>query len=159
VLSGVMAKSGRLRVPLCSPPYNFLITEVIVWFDVNSMLSNCGPKIQSARPKSGCRSWTSSASGSAGCFAELLRVKAELSLHEGGGANLASAERGFLQALELAHQQGALSWELRAAIGIARLPYRSNRSVEARQILASTYDRFTEGFETADLRSARELLG
>ena len=93
------------------------------------------------------------------CFPELLRVKAQLLLHEGGDANLAAAERGFLQALACARQQGALSWELRAAIGVTRLRYRTNRPAEARQILASVYNRFTESFETADLRSARQLLG
>src|SRR5262249_27801874 len=52
---------------------------------------------------------------------------------------------------------GALSWELRAAMGLAQLLAQQGRPDDARRILASVYDGFTEGFETADLRSAREI--
>jgi predicted ATPase len=57
-----------------------------------------------------------------------------------------------------ARRQRALSWEIRTAISFARLQ-RDQRSVgEARDLLASVYCRFTEGFHTADLRSAKRLL-
>jgi len=58
----------------------------------------------------------------------------------------------------LARRQGALAWELRTAVSLARLKVRQGRQDIARQILAPVYDRFTEGFETADLRSARTML-
>ena len=93
------------------------------------------------------------------CLAELLRVRAELWLREGGSSALAAAESGLLQALDWARRQGALSWELRAATSLARLWYRDKRPQEARDILAPLYDRFSEGFETADLRAAQKLLG
>jgi predicted ATPase/DNA-binding winged helix-turn-helix (wHTH) protein len=90
--------------------------------------------------------------------AELLRVKGEyfLSLGEPGAA--AAAEGHFRRALDRARQQGALSWELRAAASLARLLRDQTRSKEAHEILAGVYDRFTEGFATADLRAAKSLI-
>jgi predicted ATPase len=57
-----------------------------------------------------------------------------------------------------ARQQGALAWELRAATSLARLLHGQGRSIDAKGILQPVYDRFTEGFDTADLKSARVLL-
>ena len=68
------------------------------------------------------------------------------------------AEDHFRQALDLAHRQGALSWELRAATSLARLRRDQGRSADALALLEPVYNRFTEGFETADLKSAKTLL-
>jgi predicted ATPase len=57
-----------------------------------------------------------------------------------------------------APRQGALSWELRCATSLARLWRAQARSEEARELLAPVYDRFTEGFATADLKAAKALL-
>jgi predicted ATPase/DNA-binding winged helix-turn-helix (wHTH) protein len=92
------------------------------------------------------------------CVAELLRIKGELVLSEGGPDAAETAEDHFGQALDWARRQGALSWELRAAASLARLWHDQNRIRAAREILAAVYDRFTEGFETADLKAARLLL-
>ena len=92
------------------------------------------------------------------CSAELLRIKAELMLHDSGGMATGLAEQTLLQALALARQQGALSWELRAASSLARLMAKDGRQEESRQVLGSVCNQFTEGFETADLRSARSIL-
>jgi hypothetical protein len=89
------------------------------------------------------------------CVAELLRVKGELILSEGAPHAAAVAEDCFGQALDWARRQGALSWELRAATSLARLWHEQNRTKSAREILAPVYDRFTEGFETTDLRAAK----
>ena len=89
--------------------------------------------------------------------AELLRNKGELLLH-GGDQSISAAERCFADALEVAREQGALSWELRAALSFARLRARRNRQDDARQLLAPVYERFTEGFETPDLRCASAML-
>jgi predicted ATPase len=70
----------------------------------------------------------------------------------------AMAENHFRQALGWAKRQGALSWELRAAISLARMWRNQGRSREACELLAPVYNRFTEGFGTADLRTARVLL-
>jgi predicted ATPase len=88
----------------------------------------------------------------------LLRIKGELVLVEGAAKAAVAAEDHFLQALDWAHRQGALSWELRAATSLARLRHQQARSTEARGFLAPVYERFTEGFETADLQAAKALL-
>jgi predicted ATPase/DNA-binding winged helix-turn-helix (wHTH) protein len=93
------------------------------------------------------------------CIPELLRVEGELVLLENAPDAASKAEDHFRQALDLARQQGALSWELRAATSLAQMWRGQGRSDAARQLLAPVYDRFTEGFETADLRAARALLG
>ena len=92
------------------------------------------------------------------CVAELLRIKGELVRSEGGPDAAEAAEDHFTQALDWARRQGALSWELRAATSLARLWRDQNRATAAREILAQVYDRFTEGFETVDLKAAKLLL-
>jgi predicted ATPase len=91
-------------------------------------------------------------------MAELLRIKGELLLLHGAPGAAAAAEDHFRQALDWACRQGALSWELRAATSLARLLRDQGRSIEAAALLQPVYDRFTEGFETADLRTAKRLL-
>jgi predicted ATPase/DNA-binding winged helix-turn-helix (wHTH) protein len=93
------------------------------------------------------------------CIPELLRVEGELALLENAPDTAGTAEDRFRRALDLARRQGALSWELRAATSLGQMWRGQGRSDEARQLLASVYDRFTEGFETVDLRAARALLG
>jgi predicted ATPase len=70
----------------------------------------------------------------------------------------ATAEELFLKALDWARQQCAQSWELRAATSLARLWRGEERAEEARELIVSVYSRFTEGFGTADLRSAKTLI-
>jgi len=91
-------------------------------------------------------------------IAELLRIKGELLLLHGGSGAAAAAEDHYQQALGWACRQGALSWELRAATSLARLLRDQNRSAEAIALLAPIYNRFTEGFETADLKTAKALI-
>ena len=82
------------------------------------------------------------------CMPELLRIKGEL----------LGAEEWFIRSLDLARRQGALAWELRAATSLTRLWHGHRRTVEARALLAEVYGKFTEGFATADMRAAQELL-
>jgi predicted ATPase/DNA-binding winged helix-turn-helix (wHTH) protein len=89
---------------------------------------------------------------------ELLRIKGELLLLNGGDEAAAGAGDHMRQALDLARRQGALSWELRAATSLARLLHDQGRPGDALRCLQPVYDRFTEGFDTADLNSARALL-
>jgi predicted ATPase len=91
-------------------------------------------------------------------IAELLRVKGELLLLQGAPGAAAVAEDHFRQALDWARRQGALSWELPAAASLARLLRDQGRSADAVALLQPVYDRFTEGFETADLKAAKALL-
>ena len=89
---------------------------------------------------------------------ELLRIKGELFLLQGVSGAAAAAEGLFRRALDLAHEQGALSWELRCATSLARLWRDQARGDEVPRLLASVYNRFTEGFDTADLKAAKALL-
>ena len=86
---------------------------------------------------------------------ELFRIKGEILLRLEA---MPAAEGAFNDALNMAREQEALFWELRAAISLARMRVTQGRAGEARRILAPVYGRFTEGFETADLRAARATL-
>jgi predicted ATPase len=89
---------------------------------------------------------------------ELLRIRGELLLLEGAPEASVMAEQHYLQGLDWARRQGALSWELRCATSLARLWRDQTRGDEARELLAPVYGRFTEGFATADLRAAKVLI-
>ena len=89
---------------------------------------------------------------------ELIRTKGELLLEESTGESIVAAEQCFREAIELSRRQGALSWELRAAHSLARLRKTIGQGGHARKILGPVYDKFTEGFETPDLISAKTTL-
>mgnify|MGYP002713683649 CR=1 FL=1 len=76
-----------------------------------------------------------------------------LSLSEPG-----EAEPCFLRAVEIAGEQGAKMWGLRAVTALARLRQRQGRPAEACDLLAPIYGWFTEGFDTPDLKDAKALL-
>jgi len=88
---------------------------------------------------------------------ELLRIKGELLLLQ-GTTDHRSVEGYFRQALDAARRQQTLSWELRAATSLARLLRNQGRPADAFVCLQPVYDRFTEGFGTADLTAAKQLL-
>jgi tetratricopeptide (TPR) repeat protein len=87
---------------------------------------------------------------------ELYRIKGELALI--GGETLGDPEAAFKLAIAIARQQQAKSYELRATMSLARLLRDTNRDDEARTMLSDIYNRFTEGFDTADLKDAKALL-
>jgi hypothetical protein len=94
-----------------------------------------------------------------GCFSpELIRLKGELTLQQDMPGAAGSAEALLRQALDGAREQGALSWELRAATGLARALRSQGCPADAIACLRPVYDRFTEGFGTADLIAAKQLL-
>jgi predicted ATPase len=64
----------------------------------------------------------------------------------------------FDQAIRVARQQKAKSFELRATISLAKLQQKQNRKVEVRERLAEIYESITEGHDMPDMRNARELL-
>ena len=90
--------------------------------------------------------------------AELYRLKGELLLAL-SAENHGEAEAYFRQALEVAHRQSAKAWELRAVMSLSRLWQRQGKKEKARRMLAEIYNWFTEGFDTADLKDAKVLLG
>ena len=92
------------------------------------------------------------------CLPELLRVKGNLLLAQGGVEARARAEDHWFRSMEVARQQGALSWELRAALSFATTCETEGRGTEGRDVLAPVFAKFTEGFGTRDLVRAQELL-
>jgi predicted ATPase len=91
-------------------------------------------------------------------FPELLRVRGEVLLRQAPTDSQSSAEECYSRALAVAREQGARFWELRAATSLARLRRDQGWRGEARELLASVYGRFTEGFGTADLQAAKRLI-
>ena len=83
------------------------------------------------------------------------RVRGELflSMHDDG-----AAEASFRKAINVAQHQSAKTWELRAAMSMARLCRDQGKRDEARDLLAPIYGWFTEGFDTSDLKEAKALL-
>jgi predicted ATPase/DNA-binding winged helix-turn-helix (wHTH) protein len=90
-------------------------------------------------------------------MAELLRIKGQI-LAAMPRPDRTSAADCLMQSLAVAREQSALAWELRSATALARLLSANGQRDQARDTLAPVYDRFTEGFETADLRIARRLI-
>lgn len=89
--------------------------------------------------------------------AELNRLKGELLLKANPNAQ-SEAEACFQQAIEIARRQGVKSYELRAAMSLARLRKEQGKLEQARETLAGVFYWFTEGFDTADLKDATALL-
>jgi predicted ATPase len=107
------------------------------------------------------------------CEAELYRLKGTLTLqkfqvsgfkfqvenpHSAFRNPQLEAEACFLKAINIARQQQAKSWELRASVSLARLWQQQGKHAEAHQMLAEIYHWFTEGFDTKDLQEAKALL-
>ena len=88
---------------------------------------------------------------------EIYRLKGELLFHEASD-NQTEAESCFQHALEIARNQQAKSFELRTTSSLARLWQQQGKRQEAYDLLASVYNWFTEGFDTADLKDAKALL-
>jgi predicted ATPase len=89
--------------------------------------------------------------------AELHRLKGEFLLTQ-IASNAAPAEQSFRTAIEISRKQGAKSWELRATTSLARLIAKQRKRGEARRMLGEIYGWFREGFETTDLKDAKDLL-
>jgi predicted ATPase/DNA-binding winged helix-turn-helix (wHTH) protein len=135
----IVLRDDMLSDPLSSPPY----LETL-----GTLSEDLVGAEAVARAEAGRAGW---------CAAEILRANAAVMLRE-GALDAAAAEIQFRRSLDIAHQQGALSWELRAATSLARLWQHQGRICDAHDLLASVYGRFTEGFGTADLVTARALL-
>jgi predicted ATPase len=89
--------------------------------------------------------------------AEVHRIAGEIAL-KSPKADAAKAEVSFERALAVAQRQQAKSWELRAAMSMARLWRDQGKRKEAHDLLAPVYGWFTEGFDTLDLKEAKALL-
>jgi DNA-binding SARP family transcriptional activator/predicted ATPase len=90
------------------------------------------------------------------CEAEMHRIRGELLLAQ--GSDEAKVERCYQHAIEIARQQSARSWELRAVTSLCRLWRGQGKHEAAREKLAEIYRWFTEGFDTPDLQDAEALI-
>jgi predicted ATPase/DNA-binding winged helix-turn-helix (wHTH) protein len=91
-------------------------------------------------------------------ISELLRIKGAIILG-GEGSNAADeSERQFLTSLEWARRQGLLAWELRTATSLAQSWREQGRRTNGLELVKPIYDRFTEGFDTFDLKRAKVFL-
>ena len=93
--------------------------------------------------------------GNRHCESQLLRARGDVALALDRSSE---AEARFRDAIDVARAQDAKSWELHAAIRLARLLRGNGRGAEARDLLAPIYGWFAEGFDTADLKEAKALL-
>ncbi len=91
------------------------------------------------------------------CEAEVNRVAGEIALMS-PEPDATIAQTNFERALAVARKQHAKSWELRAAMSMARLWRDQGKLEQARELLAPVYSWFTEGFDTLDLKEAEALL-
>ena len=91
------------------------------------------------------------------CEAELHRIAGEIAL-KSLAPDPEKAEAYFDRALAVARQQQTKSWELRAAMSLARLLRDRGKRAKACDLLAPVYGWFTEGFDTLDLKEAKILL-
>ena len=89
--------------------------------------------------------------------AEVNRIAGEMAL-KSPAPDAAKAQVYFERALAVARQQQAKSFELRAAMSLARLWRDQGKVRQARELLAPVYGWFTEGFDTLDLKEAKALL-
>ncbi len=86
---------------------------------------------------------------------EMMRIKGEILASR---SQSCEAETWFSRSIDLAREQSALAWELRTATSLAQLWASQGRGDEASCVLRPVYERFTEGFDTPDLRAAKRLL-
>jgi predicted ATPase len=85
----------------------------------------------------------------------MMRIKGEILA---SGSRSCEAETWFSRSMDLAREQSALAWGLRAATSFAHLRARQGCCGEGQRVLRPVYDRFTEGFGTPDLMAAKRLL-
>ena len=91
-------------------------------------------------------------------LAEVYRLQGEITLSDGDPASVPEAEDLFNLSLEIARKQGALSWELRTAVSLARLSHQAGKREHARLLLVPIVGKFSEGFSTPDLKQAMQLI-
>ena len=101
---------------------------------------------------------SSKSQGERWCLAEILRIRGDILLMDRGSGAEQAAQAQFEEALQIARQQGARSWELRAATSMAELLRSQGRRKEAKALLLPVYGQFSEGHGTADLKLAKAFL-
>jgi predicted ATPase len=152
---GLEAERPSVSVPLVSYIYAALADAYKKVGQVEDGLKILAMELDAAK-SSGGHLWE----------AELYRGKGELLLAQEGkdqeandkDENVSEAEACFHKGLEVSRSQNAKSLELRAAMSLGRLWQKQGKKGEAHKLLAEIYGWFTEGFDKADLKEAKELL-
>jgi hypothetical protein len=90
------------------------------------------------------------------CVAELHRIRGDVLKMD--GADGATIQDAYERSIDWAQRQDALSWELQGNLSLCRWLRAKGDGAQAKRRLAAVYGRFTEGFQTADLRAAQSLL-
>lgn len=148
LLGDALGSCGKTGWAVCYPAFKGALAEALIGLGHVSEALTAVEQALIAADRGG-EHWS---------VAELLRIKGKCLFEEGGDASESAAEDCFTGAIDVARQQGALFWELRAATDLARLKVSQERPHDAKQILAPVYSRFTEGFETTDLKAAKGVL-
>ncbi|WP_316190586.1 adenylate/guanylate cyclase domain-containing protein [Bradyrhizobium sp. SZCCHNS2096] len=91
-------------------------------------------------------------------LAEIYRLQGDITLMQGGLTAAPDAEELFRQSLDIAREQSALSWELRSSVSLARLLRDTGRQQQAAELILPVCRKFTEGFETPDMKDAIQLM-
>jgi predicted ATPase len=91
-------------------------------------------------------------------LAEIYRLQGEITFNRGGPAAVSDAEDCYNRSLKVAREQNALSWELRTAVSLARLWRDVGKHQQAADLLLPIVRRFKEGFLTADVKEAVQLM-
>lgn len=125
--------------------------------DLAEGLANAG-RVEEARAIVDEALARSNSSGVGWHVAELLRLGGELQLGRTGGPASPEGMRLLRSSLQIARRQGALFWELRTAVALARTAACDGDDRQAGHLLRNVYDRVTEGFETPDAAAAKDLL-
>lgn len=115
--------------------------------EFNQALALIDPAIKRARE-----------TGDISSLVELLRAKAEITLLEGNTLATSDAEAMLRDALTQAQSRDFLAWELRCATSLATVWLRNGKTTAAHDLLTPIYRRYSEGFETRDLKAACQLL-
>jgi predicted ATPase/DNA-binding winged helix-turn-helix (wHTH) protein len=150
---GDLAGAGPLLMKTIRRDYGFVVRFPALIGPIAETLGNCGSPSEGLALLDGVRA-TIARDPIFWCQPELLRVRGVLARRTGG---LAEAETHFQAALDQAHAQGALAWELRAAISQAELWRDTGRAAAGSELLGAVLGRFVEGFGTADFRRAVQL--
>lgn len=92
-------------------------------------------------------------------LAEIHRLQGEITLMQGGLTAAAEVEALLHQSIDVAREQSALSWELRSSVSLARLLRDTGRQQQAAELILPVCGKFSEGFETLDMKDAIQLIG
>jgi predicted ATPase len=148
------SEKGAVQITQAAESYLGAFQHILLALQADAQLAIGEPEAALASAAAGLKAVEKM--GGAPLEAELCRLRGEALL--AGAGTVSEAETAIEKAIAVARRQNAKSWELRAAMSLARLRRQQGRPQEAAALLAPIYAWFTEGFDTADLKNAKALL-